>query len=366
MMQIHEASQIDVSVIDLGDDERLIREGEVAAERFTRSRDHILPMARGLAAAKRKYPATRDFGAWLEGSRYSSLCAQDRAAMVKIGEHFDAHETAIVEFLAGTKLTSPQSIWTAIAAKLGLGPEVADDCSDTIGAVDIVPEPERRSPTVDSSFYLSNSTDDLADADVLADEGESESGDTKPDADPPPVEAVEAVEPKASTKSHTLYGTDKRFDLVVLTPGKDELARLRDASLDKLDECLPVRRHVEEMAAVVIAAKVTDLPVVIERLLPLCGFNRPKRILLARRPESPDVIGAKVLVTAERGDIAFRAPPEIWLDDADDPIDVAEKLYGGASSTLHLFAAAKAKKAKANERRCVIVGDESWQKLPVM
>jgi hypothetical protein len=159
MMQIHEASQIDVFVIDLGDDERLIRAGETAAELFNRSREQILPMARGLAAAKRKYPATQKFGAWLEGSRYSSLCAQDRAAMVKIGKHFDGHETAIVEFLAGTKLTSPQSIWTAIAAKLGLGPEVADDCSDAIDAVDIVPEPERRSPTVDPSFYLSNSRD---------------------------------------------------------------------------------------------------------------------------------------------------------------------------------------------------------------
>src|SRR5207249_4118917 len=48
-----------------GDDERLIREGEAAVERFKKSREQILPMARGLAAAKRKYPATREFGAWL-------------------------------------------------------------------------------------------------------------------------------------------------------------------------------------------------------------------------------------------------------------------------------------------------------------
>jgi hypothetical protein len=69
--------------------------------------------------------------------------------------------------------------------------------------------------------------------------------------------------------------------------------------------------------------------------------------------------------TAERGDIAFREPPEIWLDDVADPIDVAEGLYE-ASSTLHLFATAKAKKAKANESRCIIVGDDSWKKWPVL
>jgi hypothetical protein len=324
----------------INDDERLISEGEAAAELFNRSREAILPMTRGLLAAKRKYPATRDFGGWLRDSPYSKIGEHDRADLINIGKRLDEHEDVIIEFLKTTDLISPQTIWLAIKEKL---------------------QPR---PMVDPSCYHSNSANDLADADGLADEGEPKSGDVKPDADPPPVKAVEPVEPKASTKSHGLYGTDKRFDLVVLTPGKDDLARLRDARLDKLGEWLPVRKHVAEMAAVVIAAKVTDLPV-IERLLPLCGFNRPKRILPLGQPTPPDIIDARVLVIVEKGDIKFIAPKD-WLDDADDPIDVAEKLYGGASSTLHLFAPAEAKKAKANERRCVIVGDDSWQKLPVM
>jgi len=41
------------------DDERLIRDGENAAEAFAKSgRENILPMVRGLLAARRKYPAT--------------------------------------------------------------------------------------------------------------------------------------------------------------------------------------------------------------------------------------------------------------------------------------------------------------------
>jgi hypothetical protein len=323
-----------------GHDERLIREGEAAVERFKKSREQILPMARGLAAAKRKYPATQEFGKWLHDSPYSMIGDHDRAALIKIGEQLDGHEEVVVEFLMRTHLVAPQLIW--IELKKELQPALS----------------------IDPSYYDSNSEPVSTDANLLESEKptELESGDAEPDADPPPVEAIE---PRASAKSHDLYGTGKRFDRVVLTPSKDDLARLRDANLDELSECLPVRKHVEEAAAVVIAAKVTDLPVVIDRLLPLCGFNRPKRILLLGQPASPDVIDARVLVTAERGDIAFREPPEIWLDDAADSIDVAEKLYE-ASSTLHLFARAKAKRAKANECRCVIVGGDSWQKLPVL
>jgi hypothetical protein len=329
---------IDPAILD--DNERLIIAGEAAVERFKKSREQILPMARGLLAAKRKYPATQEFGEWLQNSPYSMFGKNDRSALISIGEQLDEHEDAVVEFLARTNLGSPQLIWIEFKKEL------------------------QPAPSIDPSYYDSNSGPVSTDANLLESEKptEPESGDAEPDIDPPPIEAIEPFKHEAIANSHKLYGTDKRFDLVVLTPSKDELARLRDASLDKLSECLPMRKHVGDAASVVIATKVTDLPVVIGRLLPLCGFNRPKHILLRHQPASPDVIDAKVLVTAERGDIAFREPPEIWLDDADDPIDVAEKLYE-ASSTLHLFAAAKAKK---EDWRCVVVGNDSWQKWPVL
>jgi hypothetical protein len=324
MTQIHETSQIDVSMIDLSDDERLISEGEAAVERFKKStREQILPMARGLLAAKRKYAAKREFGDWLRDSRYSTIGDHDRAGLIKIGEQLDEHEDLVVKFLARTHLVSPQLIWNELKKEL-----------------------QPRPTLTASNCYDSNSADDPSEA--------------EPVADPPPVE------PRASVKPQGLYGTEKRFGLVVLTPSKEDLARLRDAKLDALSECLPVRKHLGDTAAVVIAAKVTDLPVVLDRLLLLCGFNRPKRILLRGQPASPEVIDAKILVTAERGAIAFREPPGVWLDEAADPIDIAESLYEDASSMLHLFAALKAKKTKADDCRCVVVGDDSWQKLPVV
>jgi hypothetical protein len=325
------AEAITIQGISLDDDEHLINEGEAAVERFKKSRDQILPMARGLLAAKRKHPATQAFNEWLRGSPYSRIDKQDRAALINLGKH----EDATARFLESTNLISPQTIWIEIKKEL---------------------QPSLPNP---SSYYLNNS--EAAEATAAAVDKKADEPKSNVDSSP----AEESIDAKASAKRRDPWANGERFDLVVLTPGKDDLARLRNASLDKLGECLPVRKHVEEVAAVVIAAKVTDLPVVIERLLPLCGFNRPKRILLLGRPASPDVIDGKVLVTAERGDIAFREPPEVWLDDAADPIDVAEGLYE-ASSTLHLFAAAKAKKAKASECRCVVVGDDSWQKWPVL
>jgi hypothetical protein len=328
MMQVHEISQIDVSVVDLGDNERLIREGEAAAERFGRSRDHILPMARGLAAAKRKYSATREFGAWLEGSRYSSLCAQDRAAMVKIGKHFDGHETAIVEFLVGTKLTSPQSIWTAIAAKLGLGPEVADDCSDAIDAVDIVPEPERRSPTVDPSFYLSNSRDASRDEGPSSEQARARASGARRKAAALTIEAPEGPEDP--------WASGECFDLVLVSPSADDVRHLRTAQLDWLKHCLPLQRVVDKDVAVVVDTTIRDLPVIADVLLPLFGFtpgNRP-RVLMVRPPQSPDVTDTRILVAIESG-VEFTAL-EGWPDDA-QRVDLAARLYPDVSRTLLVF-----------------------------
>src|SRR5205085_942446 len=91
-----------------GDDEHLIAEGEAAAEQFKKSREQILPMARGLLAAKRKHPATRKFNAWPKGTtHYLRIGDHDRAALIKIGEQLDEREDVVVEFLKGTNLVSP-------------------------------------------------------------------------------------------------------------------------------------------------------------------------------------------------------------------------------------------------------------------
>jgi hypothetical protein len=329
-----------------GDDD-LIRKGEAAAERFSKSREAILPMARGLAAARRKYPANREFGDWLKRSAYSKIGEHDRSDLINIGKELDKHEDVIVKFLNDTDLVSPQTIWAAIRKKL---------------------QPR---PTVDPSCYDNNSGDDPIDATMRMDRKvlkrllKANGNNLKKIKLPDPPADDESTESKTvdARPAHERYGTDKRFDLVLLTPSKDDLKRLRAdyASLDALAKCLPLREHVKESAAIVIPARISDLPVIADVLLPLAGFKRPTRVLLAQAPKSPDVTDAEVFITAERG-IEFNAP-EGWLDDA-EPIEIAERLYRDASSTLHLFAHAKAKEAEAKESRRIIVGDDSWFKLP--
>jgi len=97
-------------------DDQQIREGEEAATAWVRHADEaracIIPMARGLLAARRKYPADRDFGDWFGKSLYARCVNEhNRAALISLGEH----EEASAAFIRTTCLISPRSIWEALA-----------------------------------------------------------------------------------------------------------------------------------------------------------------------------------------------------------------------------------------------------------
>src|SRR5215471_9813372 len=66
-----EANAVNITNLD---NQRLIREGEAAVDLYNKdirsARARIMPMARGLAAAKREYPATQEFRDWLQTSSY--------------------------------------------------------------------------------------------------------------------------------------------------------------------------------------------------------------------------------------------------------------------------------------------------------
>jgi hypothetical protein len=102
------------AAVTILDDERLIRDGEAAVDLYNKdlknARARIMPMARGLLAAKRKYPATQDFGDWLHTSSYREIGDTDRAALIKIGEQ----DEFASKFVRTTNLISPRAIWDAI------------------------------------------------------------------------------------------------------------------------------------------------------------------------------------------------------------------------------------------------------------
>jgi len=317
----HTATPIPVNINEVSNlpvltDDIIIAEGEAAAEQFEElggsTRRQILPMALGLAAARRMYPADDKFGSWLAVSAYSRLGNNDRAAMINIGKHFDEHRTIIVEFLESTDLISPQTIWTELREKVG------------------APKKPRSVPIVPEGYYDSKPDKPPG--------NEGLNGSTPPKGDEPEQDEEQSAntpspptnEPKGS-RTHDLWESGDRFDLVLLTPRERDLKHLLADYGDPqaLRRCLPLHLATEEDVAVVIAARVSDLRAITD-VLAIYGFKRPSRILLAARPERADVTAAEIFILAERGDVGFSEPEGGWLDGA-DPIAIAAKLYPDVS-----------------------------------
>lgn len=142
------------------------------------------------------------------------------------------------------------------------------------------------------------------------------------------------------------------FNLVLVTPSPADI-RLLGADypdLDTLERDLPFSKFVHKNAVIVVAAPLGDFAVVVEKLLPLFGFEKPRHVLLPR-PSSIDVIKDVCFVVAQRGSAQVVLPKSI--DDA-AATAVATQLYQSAENKLHVFAAAETSGWTA------LVGDDSW------
>jgi hypothetical protein len=102
------------AIITSFEDQRTIRDGEQAVERYLNAeedaRREIMPMARGLLAARREYRANTAFGDWLRASTYSKIGKDDRACLIKLAEN----DAFAEKFIRTTRLVSPEIIWDAI------------------------------------------------------------------------------------------------------------------------------------------------------------------------------------------------------------------------------------------------------------
>lgn len=102
------------TVVGLNND--LVVIGETAARAFVRGtmklKEHIEPMALGLAEARRRYPADRDFGAWLAASAFAEMGKNDRTALIKLGESWCVELAARI---AKIPLSSPQLLWLEVS-----------------------------------------------------------------------------------------------------------------------------------------------------------------------------------------------------------------------------------------------------------
>jgi len=98
------------------DDDVLIREGEAQVQPFqddlASAHSRIVVLAKGLAAAKRKYRNTIRFGVWLASSPYGRLGDTARAALIKLGEN----EAEAEPIISSTSSASPERIWKEVKA----------------------------------------------------------------------------------------------------------------------------------------------------------------------------------------------------------------------------------------------------------
>ncbi len=90
----------------------LIARGQEAVKSIAAStgqavRDNLFEAGRGLMAARDKFPMDQDFGTWLHSSVYSSVNADERAALIKLGEY----ETELRPLIEGSTFTSARVIW---------------------------------------------------------------------------------------------------------------------------------------------------------------------------------------------------------------------------------------------------------------
>jgi hypothetical protein len=115
---IEPARALTVNVIPNINDERLIREGEAAAAAYAKSRrENILAMARGLAAARRKYRGKQAFGRWFDSSPYPAVVTNKtmRAALIYIGDHEQVAARVIEDSNTGDPVAIAAKIKATIA-----------------------------------------------------------------------------------------------------------------------------------------------------------------------------------------------------------------------------------------------------------
>jgi hypothetical protein len=151
--------------------------------------------------------------------------------------------------------------------------------------------------------------------------------------------------------------------VLMLTPRDEDWRWLRqdypdDAPLATLARTLPLHENVGPDAALVVFAELRQLFTVERVLLALCGFDKVFQVHLLRRPDSPDVTRAQVIVVAKRGRMTLRSLDEFQDDGPLDTPAIAARLVPDAIRRCHAFA------SKATSGWHSIIGDDTWAEKP--
>jgi len=129
-------------------------------------------------------------------------------------------------------------------------------------------------------------------------------------------------------------------DLVLVTPGRGDLATLREKYPDPsaVANHLNLAGMVNERPALLVSAPMKDLASIESRLLPAFGHAKAATILLQRRPDGPNITDAVALMIATSQSMQQASIPATWDQEAVSEHVLAERLFPQAKGRLHLFA----------------------------
>ena len=159
--------------------------------------------------------------------------------------------------------------------------------------------------------------------------------------------AERASQPDAPQTADPWVAGDRgeRFDLILMTVlDRHDPRRLLADYPDRKPFCLRVHERVANGAVGIVIARLVDLPVIENKLLPGCGFDGFAQGFLLRDPIDPDVTDAQVIVVTMRGRRGIEGLASFqWLPDGEplDAVALASCLMPDAKTRLHLFASAR-------------------------
>jgi hypothetical protein len=146
--------------------------------------------------------------------------------------------------------------------------------------------------------------------------------------------------PAPSDSSRLEGDISRSFDLVLLTPDRQrDFRRLNEDYVDRPRFCEIADSLLADEATAVVIARLTDLPLIENKLLPSLGFPGPSHVFLVREPIEPNITDAEIVVIADRK-TAPSGREFQWLTPGDslDVTSLAELLVPEGKRKLHLFA----------------------------
>lgn len=149
------------------------------------------------------------------------------------------------------------------------------------------------------------------------------------------------------------------YDLVLAVPRGPDLRKLGEyQSTGPLPRCLRIGGIMADDATLVVLARLSDLAVIEDKLLPGCGFeDASRRVFLIHVPADPEITEAQVLIVAERGSGGRAHFGDIaWLsrEKPVDPFALAVGLVADAKKKLVLFASVE------TDDWYSILGEANW------